>query len=464
MDIVTLIPPVVAIVLAFLTKRVLLSLFVALISAELLLADGDIIMAFGGALNRLIELFKEAWIVYALMFALLVGSVMRALEASGGIYAFIEYLSYKKQIVKSSRSALFLGMLTGVVIFIESSLTALIVATVSKPFAHRYNISKEKIAYLCDTTSAPMCSLVPINGWGVLLLGLITSTIATLGLSETSSVEILFEAVLFNFYAFISLIVLAVVIYKDINLFAMKDTVTTYDTPHEIAGLGHRMIDFIFPILSLLVILFISLYFTGWDEKTQSYNMMKGDGSKSLFIAVVLTLFFSYVLYVMLGKMKDKDFIDTTWHGIFDMAPIVAILLFAFTFSSALSSLGTATYLGSLVSDNISVVLIPSLIFLLSALIAFATGTSWGTFTIMIPIATATIDPSVIPIALVVGAVISGGVFGDHTSPISDTTILSSLAAEVDHMNHVKTQLPYALVSGSLSLLLFLCVTWVIVS
>jgi len=187
---------------------------------------------------------------------------------------------------------------------------------------------------------------------------------------------------------------------------------------------------------------------------------MRGDGSKSLFIAVSLTLFLSYLLYVSFGSMPDKVFVDSSWKGVFDMGPIVAILLFAFTFSAALKDLGTATYIGSLVNENIATVLIPSLIFLLSALMAFSTGTSWGTFTIMIPISAAAIDPTVLPLALIVGAVVSGAVFGDHTSPISDTTILSSLAAEVDHMNHVNTQLPYALISGGISLILFFIVTW----
>ncbi len=464
MDSVTLIPPLVAIVLAFMTKRVLFSLFVALLTAELLIADGNFVVALSAMLDRFISLFRESWIVYALFFALLVGSVMRLLESSGGIYGFIDYLTHKRAIVKSSKSALFLGMFIGVLIFIESSLTALIVATVSKPFAHQYKISREKIAYVCDTTSAPMCSLIPINGWGVLLIGLITGAIASLGLKDVSAVEILFNAVLFNFYAFISLIVLAIVIYKDINIFSMKHLVTEYEERIETKDMGHRIIDFILPLFALVFILFVSLYLTGWDEKSQAYDIMKGDGSKSLFIAVTLPLLLSYIQYVFLGKMKDKEFVDTTWAGVFDMAPVVAILIFAFTFSSSLNDLGTANYLGSFVSENIATVLIPALIFLLSALIAFSTGTSWGTFTIMIPIATAAIDPSVLPIALIVGAVISGGVFGDHTSPISDTTILSSLAAEVDHMNHVKTQLPYALISGGISLVLFFVVTWLIIT
>lgn len=461
MDILTLIPPAVAIVLAFWTKRVLLSLFVALLSAELLLADYHLGSAFTTLLERFEKLFQEAWIIYALFFALLVGAIMRLIESSGGIYAFIDYLTHKRQIVKSKKSALFIGMLTGVIIFIESSLTALIVATVSKPFAYRYKISKEKIAYVCDTTSAPMCSIIPINGWGALLIGLLTTTIATLELQDVTAVEVLFHSILFNFYAFVSLIVLAMVIYKDINIFSMKTLVTRYEKKVEVTKTKHRIRDFTLPIISLLVILFCSLYFTGWDEVSQSYSIMRGDGSKSLFIAVSVTLFLSYLLYVSFGSMSDKLFMDSSWKGIFDMAPIVAILLFAFTFSAALKDLGTAMYIGSLVNDNITTVFIPSLIFLLSALMAFSTGTSWGTFTIMIPISAAAIDPAVLPLALVVGAVVSGAVFGDHTSPISDTTILSSLAAEVDHMNHVKTQLPYALMSGGISLILFFIVTWI---
>ena len=253
MDILTLIPPAVAIILAFWTKRVLLSLFVALLSAELLIADYHLGDAFITLLERFEKLFQEAWIIYALFFALLVGSIMRLIESSGGIYGFIDYLTYKRQVVKSKKAALFIGMLTGVIIFIESSLTALIVATVSKPFAHKYKISKEKIAYVCDTTSAPMCSIVPINGWGALLIGLLTTTIATLELKDVTAVEILFHSIAFNFYAFISLIVLAFVIYKDVNIFGMKTLVTHYEEKIEERMTKHRIRDFILPICTLLV-------------------------------------------------------------------------------------------------------------------------------------------------------------------------------------------------------------------
>lgn len=452
---VTLIPPLIAILLAFMTKRVLFSLFVATVSAVIIALPGETLAVPDATLTLFLGQFKEDWIIYALFFALLVGSIIRLLEASNAVISFVDYLSVEKKMVRSKRSALFMGMLTGVVIFIESSLTALIVATVIKPFSKQYGISRQKVAYLCDTTSAPICSLLPINGWGALLIGLLSSAIVSYQLTDTSAVALLFNAVFFNFYAWVALVVLFFVILKDINIFSMKTEHVEYDKTYEHEGVSHRLIDFIAPLLFLIGTLFVALYLSG------SGNIMKGDGSKSLFIAVVATLLFMFALYVLLGEMKEKAFVQNVWQGIYDLAPIVAILLFAFTFSSALKELGTAHYLGSLLSDNISIYLLPSLIFLLSAGIAFATGTSWGTFAIMIPIAMASIDHTMLNPAIAIGAVISGGVFGDHTSPISDTTILSSLAAECDHISHVKTQLPYALISGSIAFFLYILATFI---
>ncbi|MDH5464178.1 MAG: sodium:proton antiporter [Thiovulaceae bacterium] len=454
--IISLLPPVIAIVLALLTKRVLFSLFIAVISAELIFADGDILAGFSGSLDLFVTLFQEAWIIYTLFFALLVGSIIKLLENSNAVYAFIESVTIKHNLVKSKRSALFVGFFTGVVIFIESSLTALIVATVTKPFANKYKISKEKIAYLCDTTASPICSIIPINGWGALLIGLFTTVLALMEVKDIAPVELLFQSVLFNFYAFISLIVLGWAIYTDKDLGAMKHIHSIYPTIPADKKHHHRLRDFFVPIILLLGFLFLALYITGEG------NLLKGDGSKSLFISVTLTLVGMFFLYVPFGFMDEKSFGKSVWQGVFDLAPVVAILLFAFMLAHALQAIGTAVYLGNLLNESITIYLIPALIFLLSGVIAFATGSSWGTFSIMVPIAAASIDPSVLPLALVMGAVLSGGVFGDHASPISDTTILASLAAQSDHINHVKTQMPYATISAGISFILFIVATVIV--
>ena len=451
----SLVPALVAIILAYKTKRVLLALFVGTLLSVLLLNRATPLEAPNALLELYMVQFKEAWIVYSLLFALLVGAIIRLLEYSGGVEAFVFYLGEKKSVVRSKRAALFLGMLTGFIIFIESSITTLIVATVTKPFAKKYQISKEKIAYVCDTTSAPVCTMIPINGWGALLLGLLASGIATQHLEDTTAVGLLFESIGFNFYAIVSLLFLAYIIYTDKDFAHMKRIRTPYEhreaKKHQKRG---RMVDFFLPLAVLIGALFLSLYLTG------SGNIMKGSGSKSVFIAVVTSLFSMYVLYVCLGEMKEKLYFKLLWQGMFDLAPIVALLWFAFAFSGSMTELGTARYLGGLFSEHISTLFIPALIFLLSSVIAFATGTSWGTFAIMMPIALASIDSNLLNPALVVGAVVSGGVFGDHTSPISDTTILSSLAAECEPINHVKTQLPYALFSASVALLLFIIFTF----
>ena len=402
----------------------------------------------GAIFELFVSLLREPWILKTLGFAILVGSVMELIEKSGGIEGFVKYAQNNKYFASSKRNSLLLTYFIGVVIFIESSITSLIAGAVGKPLCDKQGISHAKLAYVCDSTSAPISSLIVLNGWGALLLGLIATQI-TQGMISGDSVDILINAVMYNFYAMSALAVTFLSIWFNIDIGYMKNA--RLYPHHKLLTIknARSMSYMIFPISFMIVSVFVFLYLTG------NGNMLKGSGSSSIFYTMIATLSFIFLFYIPKRNMSAKTFVQTSLLGAKKLFPIAMILLFAFAIGKVTTELKTGLYLASLASDNLHVVFLAGVIFLLSSLISFSTGTSWGTFSIMIPVAVPMAVAMDANVALAIGAVISGGVFGDHCSPISDTTIISSMASDCEVIEHVKTQLPYALVSGLIALVLF---------
>ncbi len=439
--------------MALYSKNVLLSLFGGTVLGLLLLNDFSVTNSFEALLSLFYNLLTTPWILKTLAFAILVGSVIELIEKSGGVGGFIDYMLNKKALIKSQRGALLLSYTIGVVIFIESSITALIAGAVGKPFCDKYKIPHAKLAFVCDSTSAPISSLIVLNGWGALILGLITAQI-TSGMIEGDGVSILIDAVLYNFYAMSALVVTFVSIWFDIDIGKMKNLAYQKTTSLNDTTMASMYL-MLLPILWMISFVFVFLYITG------SGNMLKGSGSSSIFYTLVTTLILMFLYYVGTKNMSAKTWAKTSYIGAKKLFPIAMILLFAFAIGKVTTELKTGLYLASLVNEGLSVYLLAGVIFLLSSLIAFSTGTSWGTFSIMIPIAIPMAVGMDANVALAIGAVISGGVFGDHCSPISDTTIISSMAADCEVIEHVQTQLPYALISGVIALIFFILFSFV---
>ncbi len=442
--------PIFIIIMAIITKDVVVSLLIGSFLGELVIHHFHILEATVTLLDSFIKLFSEAWITKTVIFALLVGAIIRLISDSGGVGGFIEYISKKEKNIDSPKGALLLAYILGILIFIESSITSLVAGTVSKPLCDKNGVSREKLAFVCDSTSAPVCSLIPFNAWGALLLGLIVTAIDSKVISG-DGIELLIESILFNFYSIITVIFVLLVILFDINIGSMR-----YAKPHKLELQNSKTqkskspLLMILPIVVLIAMVPISLYYTG------DGNILKGSGSTSVFYSVIGTLFFIYIYFVLGGYIKHKEYFKSLYAGISDMIPITLILLLAFLIGSIIKELGTANYLADIIQGNIPPYLLPLIIFLVASITSFSTGTSWGTFSIMMPIALALSAKFSINIPLMIGAVISGGIFGDHVSPISDTTIISSMASGCDHISHVKTQMPYALISAFLASVLFL--------
>ena len=432
--------------MALLTKRVLLSLFAGILAGEIIINN----YAFLGTLHALsdltVMLFSKTWILQTFGFMLLMGSVMHLMERSGGVNGFVYMLTHKLSIVKSERATLLLVYIIGIIIFIETSITVLIAGSVGRPLCDAHSISRAKLAYVCDSTSAPVGSILMFNGYGALMLGLITAQMS-LGLIQGESVEWLIQAVMLNFYSITALVVTFFVIWYKIDIGAMKRAFVKHEVS-EIKEGGHPWY-MVAPIIIMIGGVFLFLYISGGG------SILKGSGSSSIFYTMVMTLAASGLYFVISRVMTLKEVLQESLSGARSMVGITMILLFAFGIGQVTGDMHTGTYLASYVHAVLSPVWLAAAVFLLASVMSFSTGTSWGTFSIMVPIAVPLAAAMDADTALVLGAVISGGVFGDHCSPISDTTIISSMATGCDHVEHVKTQLPYALISGAIAFSLF---------
>lgn len=380
---------------------------------------------------------------------------MALIEKSGGVAGIVHELSVQRPWVRSKRGALIPSFIAGLVIFIESSITSLVAGAIGRPFCDKYGVSRAKLAFVCDSTSAPVCSIIAVNGWGALLMGLIGGQIAA-GLIAGQEAQWLISAIGYNFYAYIALIVTFTTIWYNIDIGPMKyATLSEPSIEHHQNQKGSAKL-FLWPMVWMIGGVLIFMLITG------NGNLLEGSGSTSIFYALLSTLIMTYLYYRLKNVMSNSQFITSSLQGARAMIPIASILLLAFAIGGISSDMKVGEYLASFIGNYLPSSYLAAAIFLLSAIIAFATGTSWGTFSIMLPIAVPLAVGIDAPVALAMGAVISGGVFGDHCSPISDTTIISAMASGCSVQEHTRTQLPYALISAGISLLLFIIIGFIL--
>ncbi|WP_373460169.1 Na+/H+ antiporter NhaC family protein [Pseudokordiimonas caeni] len=457
----TLLPPLLVLALVLWKKEVLSALLVGLFVSELLLLvsggqSGPVASVGLGALatiDRIVAVVADADNARVLVFALLIGSLLAFMYRSGGVAAVIDRV-VGMGLVKSRRQALGLTAVTGTVIFVESNLSVLASGLLSRGLYDRYGLSRAHLAYIVDSTSAPICILILLNGWGAFVLALLGGY--DLGMSSAS---VLWGSVPFNFYA---LITLAIVVYSVASgkfhgpLGRVKategrigpDAHEGADGGHEYAPTRSR-----FMILPLLAMIFGMVGFMLW---TGNGSIAAGSGSRSILYATVLGCLVAYLLLVFDRRFGHKELVEIGLQGMNDLMPVVLILLMSIAFGASLKALGTGAFIAGIVSGGMAPILIAPALFIAGALMSFFTGTSWGTFAILVPIAMPIVQTLGLPPAFILSAVLGGGVFGDHCSPISDTTIVSSLASGCDHLEHVRTQIPYALTAAAVTIAVYL--------
>jgi Na+/H+ antiporter NhaC len=392
----------------------------------------------------------------------MIGAVITFTQYSGGMKGFVNWI-VGKGIVKTRKSAGFLAWFLGVIIFIESSICVLVAGAVSRPIFDRLKISREKLAYILDSTSAPKCIIVPLNAWGAFVLGLL----AAQGMEDP--VRTFISSIPFNFYAIIALAMVLIVVLTEKDAGPMRaaekrvrdegkllrdgaEPLISDDVimMPEKEGVPLRAINMVIPVVVMVATMPIVLLISGKG------NLMEGSGTLAVLWAVILGLLAGASAYLIQGIMTVKEITDTFMKGVGGLIPVASLMMLAFAIGDTCGALGTGPFVAQAAKAALHPGVVPAVVFILSSFIAFSTGTSWGTFAIMIPIAVPMVHIIGLHPGLIVAAVLGGGVFGDHCSPISDTTIISSMAAATDHIDHVRTQIPYALAAGGVAFFLFL--------
>ena len=448
----SILPPVITIVLALWTKEVYMSLIIGIFSGALLFTGGNL-------LESILTMFavmedKVGGNVNILVFLVILGILVAAISRSGATRAYGEWAS---KIIKGQRSALLLTALLGIVIFIDDYFNCLTVGTVMRPVTDKLKVARTKLAYIIDATAAPICIIAPVSSWA-----------AAVGssLPEDSTIDgfsLFLQTIPFNLYAWLTILFMLFIIWTARDFAAMGESIRAnskkFVIPKEYADaeqksadmeLGHgKIIDLILPLLVLIAACVYGMLYTGGihEGKTIAEAFANCDSAKSLVLGSFIAFVFTGVLYLPRRIITFNAFCDSFGWGFKAMTPAIFILCLAWTLSGICSKdyLNLGGFVGAIVSAHASIIMfLPPIFFLVAAGLAFATGTSWGTFGILIPIAIAVLgmnDPSMLVVC--VAAVLSGAVCGDHASPISDTTILASAGAQCHHIDHVSTQLPY---------------------
>lgn len=478
-SILSIIPPLLAILMVVLTKRVLLSLSVGIVSAAFILAEFQV----GRTIHIIVTAAKgifiadgelNTWNVYIIFFLLILGVITAFISISGGSRAFGEWAMKR---VKTRAGAQLVGAILGIIIFIDDYFNALAVGQISRPITDRQKVSRAKLAYLIDSTSAPVCVISPISSWGAYIIALIGSIFAAHHITEYTAFSAFIQMIPMNLYVWVTFAVVFLVIFMEMNIFSMKthedravSTGELYDPnktiPGELKGdlpvsTKGTVGDLIWPIIALVIGTVGSMLWTGAqavDGKATIIAIFENtDVAKSLLyggiFGLIITMFMFFRQVAIRKGIEASTFSIGVIDGIKSMLPAIYILLFAWAIVDLIGQLETGKYLASLVkSSNMNLAFLPFVLFVIAGIMAFSTGTSWGSFGILLPIAgdiAVTTDISLLLPAM--AAVLAGSVFGDHCSPISDTTILSSTGAGSNHMDHVMTQLPYALISAGIA-------------
>lgn len=459
-----LVPPVVAIVLALITKEVYSSLFIGIVIGGLFYSG----FTFETTITHVFEdgivgVLSDSYNVGILVFLVILGIMVCMMNAAGGSAAFGRWASVH---IKSRVGAQLATILLGVLIFIDDYFNCLTVGSVMRPVTDKHNVSRAKLSYLIDATAAPVCIIAPISSWAAAVTGFVEGE---------DGLSIFVRAIPYNFYALLTIVMMIALVVMNIDYGPMKqhednarkgDLFTTPDRPYadakeeEVTSKG-GVIDLIFPIIVLIICCVIGMIYTGGFFSGEDFVTAFSQSDAS--VGLVLGSFFAFVItivfYAVRRVLKFSESMACIPDGFKAMVPAILILTLAWTLKAMTDSLGAADFVAGVMESTASglVNLLPAIIFLVGCFLAFATGTSWGTFGILIPIVVAVFAGRNETMMIIsISACMAGAVCGDHCSPISDTTIMASAGGQCNHVNHVTTQLPYAITVAAVSFVTYI--------
>ena len=467
----SLVPAIVAIALALITKEVYSSLFIGVLIGGLFYAI-DAASGFPGFFTHvfndgMIKQLSDSWNVGILVFLVVLGTMVALMNKAGGSAAFGEWA---KKHIKTKAGAQCATIFLGILIFIDDYFNCLTVGSVMKPVTEKYGVSKEKLAYLIDSTAAPVCIIAPISSWAAAVAGFVSE--------GENGLALFCKAIPFNFYAFFTLIMMFAMVAMKFEYGTMakyekeffeaaekkSDEEEAESEEKKVTGKG-KVIDLVLPIVLLIVFCVLGMIYTGGffasgeDHANFVDAFANSDASVGLVLGSFAALILTVIIFVIRRVLSFKDCMSCIPAGFKAMVPAILILTLAWTLKAMTDSLGAAEYVAGVVNGSAAALksFLPAIIFVIAAFLAFATGTSWGTFGILIPICIAVFPEVSDPLRIIsISACMAGAVCGDHCSPISDTTIMASAGAQCNHVNHVSSQLPYALSVAGVSFLTYI--------
>lgn len=448
------------------TRQVYLSLLLGILMGTILLADGHLLLGLQGLFEQLVAVFAEPGNTRVVIFCLLVGGLIALVQVSGGVRGFIRWAQAKGW-GTSRRGAEVLAWCVGVVIFVESSITSLTVGAVSRPLFDELKLPREKLAFYCDATSAPVCMMLPLNAWGAYVLGLL----AAQGIAE-GAVSLLASSLLYNFFALGSIVFALVLALTGWSYGPMRRAERRAREMGELTRPGShpliaeeiadvtpvkhapdRVRDLAIPIAAMVAMIFVGLFVTG------DGNLMQGSGSTAVLWAVsaaVVTAAVQYAIPVA-GRpiLSIGQSVDWILKGSAGLVNVTVLVVLAFALGQVARALEVGPYVVSMLGEGGPTWWLPAAVFLIGSFVSFTLGSSWTSFAILLPVAIPLSEGLDLSAPLMLGAVLSGGIFGDHASPLSDTSIISSMSAACDHVDHVNSQMPYALTVAGASVIAF---------
>ena len=458
-----LVPPVVAIVLALITKEVYSSLFVGILVGGLFVSG----FSFEGTITHIFNdgfaaVLSDSYNVGILIFLVVLGAMVSLMNRAGGSAAFGHFAKEK---IKSRAGAQLATVALGVLIFIDDYFNCLTVGSVMKPVTDEHKVSRAKLAYLIDATAAPVCIIAPISSWAAAVSGFVEGE---------DGFSIFIRAIPYNYYALLTIVMMIAIILLNINYGPMraheanalkgdlftsgKAAASNEKIPVNSKG---KVIDLVIPIITLIVCCVIGMIYTGGFFEGEGFvtAFSNSDASVGLALGSICAMLITIIIYLIRRVLSFGECMECLPDGFKAMVPAILILTFAWTLKAMTDSLGAAKFVAAAMEQSAGALMnfLPAIIFLVGCFLAFSTGTSWGTFGILIPIVVAVFANSNPQLMIIsISACMAGAVCGDHCSPISDTTIMASAGAQCDHVNHVSTQLPYALTVAAVSFVTYL--------
>ncbi len=452
-----LLPPIIAIGLALITKEVYSSLFVGIFVGGLLYSNFNLEMTIEHVfVDGMIAQLSDGWNVGILIFLVILGAIVALMNKAGGSAAFGEWASTH---IKSRVGAQLATIALGCLIFIDDYFNCLTVGSVMKPVTDKHKVSREKLSYLIDATAAPVCIIAPISSWAAAVSGFVEGE---------NGLALFIRTIPYNFYALLTIVFMITAVLLKVEFGPMKkaekDAMEKLEEKiAEVQKTNERakVVDLVLPIFVLIVACVFGMVYTGgFFDGTNFIEAFAGsDASVGLVYGSFIGIIFTIVYFLCRRLISFKDSMECIPEGFKAMVPAILILTFAWTLKAMTDSLGAADYVAGVVEGSAAglQMLLPAIIFVIACLLAFATGTSWGTFGILIPIVVAVFQQTDYTMMIIaMSACMAGAVCGDHCSPISDTTIMASAGGECVHINHVNTQLPYAILVAAISFVTYI--------